>query len=339
VPGAAVERIVRIEPFDAATADPGTAAAYADLVAETREWMAPGGFRPPAEYVLNRLRNRSPGHVVLMWNAWDGARLAGTIESSWRETPDNRDRSWVHADVRDQAAVPLLFAAAAAHLVAAGRPLLVVEALPGSPEGAWVAARGRFGATDLHNVLRLASVARADVTSLAATAPAGYEALTWDLHAPGDLLPALARLVNGINDAPTDDLTQEPSVWTPERVRAWEDGCAARGHGLWTVVARHVASGELAAYTQLEVRPEWPQVVSNQDTVVAPPHRGRGLGLWIKALNLLRVLDGPAEVVDTWNAASNAHMLRVNRRLGFVTQHEVGAWEVDGASLLTEVPA
>jgi len=63
---------------------------------------------------------------------------------------------------------------------------------------------------------------------------------------------------------------------------------------------------------------------------VAIPHRGHGLGLWVKALNLLRLTDERPLVqrVSTWNAASNDHMIRVNRALGFVCEHEWETWEL-----------
>ncbi|HEU0130028.1 MAG TPA: hypothetical protein VFQ85_03435 [Mycobacteriales bacterium] len=132
-----------------------------------------------------------------------------------------------------------------------------------------------------------------------------------------------------MNTAPRDDLTEEDWVYTPERVRDFEDAVAARGHTMLTVVAREVATGELAAFNQVVVHPEWPDVVENEDTAVAVPHRGRGLGRWVKALNVLRVLDEtPARVISTWNAASNGHMLRVNRELGFACQHVWESWEV-----------
>ena len=332
---------MRIEPFDPVTAAEPAALAYAELVASARGCVTPEGTRLPAAYTLNRLRNVSGDFRGTIWLAHDGDLLAGSAEAYWREAPDNRDRAWVHLDVpAAHASGPVLDALAAAvarHCAAAGRDVLVVEVEQGSPHSAWVAARGgRLGSLDEHNVLALRSVRRADVAALAAAAPDGYDLLRWDGPAPEELIDAYVRLVDTINDAPTDDLTMEPSVFSPARLRDWENGLALRGHTLWTVVARHVASGELAAYTQLELRPEWPEVVENQDTAVALRHRGHGLGIWVKAVNLLRVLDElpDALCVSTWNAASNVHMLRVNRRLGFVRQHVVEQWELAASSVL-----
>jgi RimJ/RimL family protein N-acetyltransferase len=99
---------------------------------------------------------------------------------------------------------------------------------------------------------------------------------------------------------------------------------------MWTVCAREIGSPELAAFTNVVLAPEWPEVVHQDDTAVAVPHRGHGLGFAVKATNLLRlVTERPeAHCVTTWNAASNEHMLRVNHRLGFECEAQFEAYEV-----------
>lgn len=333
--GAAVQRRVRIERLDPVTADEATCAAYAGLLAVARSCVTPIGLPVSKPYLLNRVRNHSGNLRNHLWVAYDGPAMVGAVEMSWAEAPDNRDRAWVHHDIPPASFTPALadalLDAAAAYALSAGRPVLTLEVEAGSALSAWVRDRGgRYGSVDQHNVLRLASVSRSDVAALAAAAPSGYEAVVVDGPIPDDLLVAYAELTHSMNDAPRDDLTMEDAVFSPERVRLWEEGVAKRRHLLWTVIAREVATGELAGFNQLVIRTDWPEVVENADTGVTRAHRGRGLGLWVKAVNLLRVLDGlPAAVcVETWNAASNDHMLRVNRRLGFVPEHEIEAWEL-----------
>jgi GNAT superfamily N-acetyltransferase len=333
---------VRLEPFDARTADDATAAAYAALLADSRVPSTPEGLRLPAAYVLNRLRHFSPEHVVRIVVAWsdDGAPV-GAVEVFWWDGPDNRDKAWVHLDYRafDAGVVAPLMAAAASVASAAGRTVLVTEVVAGSPMRDWLAAHGgRLGSAEEHNVLRLRDVARADLDALAGAVPEGYSLLHLDGPTPDELVEPYVRLVHAMNDAPRDDLSLEDFVFTPERLRNWEAGLAARGHRHLTAFARHDASGELAAFNQLVVRPEWPESVENEDTAVARDHRGHGLGLCVKAANLVRLLDEhpEAECVETWNAASNAHMLRVNRRLGFVCEHRWESWEVPAALVASE---
>ncbi|HWL36646.1 MAG TPA: hypothetical protein VNQ77_10655 [Frankiaceae bacterium] len=328
---------MRIERLDPVTADEATCAAYAGLLASARGAVTPIGLPVSKAYVLNRARNYSGNMRNHLWVAYDGDAMVGAIEMSWAEAPDNRDRAWVHHDIPPANVTPelaeALLGAAAAYAAGFGRTILTLEVEVGSALSAWLRDRGgRPGSVDQHNVLRLASVSRADVAALAAATPDGYEAIVVDGPIPDDLLVAYTELTHSMNDAPRDDLTTEDAVFSPERVRLWEDGVARRGHLLWTVIARETATGELAGFNQLVIRTDWPEVVENADTGVSRAHRGHGIGLWIKAVNLLRVLDGlpDAVCVETWNAASNGHMLRVNRRLGFVPEHELESWELVG---------
>jgi GNAT superfamily N-acetyltransferase len=333
---------VRLQRFDPATASGPDAAAYAALVADARRESTPEGMRQPAAYVLNRLRHNGKDKTVLVWTAHDGGALVGGAELSWHDTPDNRDRSWLNLDLPedyDDSTAVALAAAAAEASVAVGRTLFNVDTPKGSRLSDWVGRLGgNMGSVEEHNVVRFSTVDRDDVASLAAAVPDGYELLAWDGAAPDEIVPAYCTLVDTMNDAPRDDLTIEDFVYTPERLRDWESGAAKRGDDLWTVVAREVATGELGGFNQLAIHAQWPEAVENEDTAVAVAHRGHGLGLWIKAVNMLRVMDEipAARCIETWNAASNAHMLRVNRRLGFRCEHVWEDWELPAAAVLSE---
>jgi hypothetical protein len=239
----------------------------------------------------------------------------------------------MHFDVVDARCEPALLDALLAPVVetmrAAGRTSLTIEAQAGGPVAAYAAARGaQRRSAEQHNVAHLGTPSRDDLAAIVAAVPEGYERWGFDGAVPDDLMEAYSRLVHTMNTAPRDDLPMEDVDFSPDRLRDWEDSVARRGHLMWTVGARSVATGELAAFTQLVVAPEWPEVAEPEDTAVAVAHRGHGLGLWVKALNLLRLVDEvpAAQRVSTWNAASNAHMIRVNRALGFVCEHEWETW-------------
>ena len=329
---------IRVEPFDVATADAATVEAFAAVAVESAKEWAPVGYPPPAEHLLNDLRVMPANEVKHVFVAYDGDRLVGAADVMWWDAPDNRDRAWLHLDVPsfDAAVVSALAAAAAPVALAVARPLLTVETPAESALSEWVRAHGgTFGSLEETNVVRLATLSRDDVAGLAAARPEGYELVTFDGAAPEDLADAYVDLNNCMNDAPRDALTMEDWSFTKDRLRVWEAGTAARGHDVWTVVARSTTTGELGGYNQLIVRPEWPEVIENEDTGVTRAHRGHGLGLWLKSVNLLRVLDErpDAACVQTWNAASNEHMLRVNHRLGFACDHRWEMWEIGAASL------
>lgn len=325
---------MRIEPFDPVAADEATALTYCSVMQEAASDSWAVGLTPPPEHLLNRVRNMSATHRNFVWLAYEGDTAFAVVELSWWEAPDNRDRGWLYVEVTPERWSPELMEAAVAAvgevMRANGRSLFNVDVPRGHPMAGWLEAHGgRRGSVEEHNVWRSAGADADDLRALSAV-PEGYELIAFDGACPDDLLAPFTRLVDTMNTAPRDDLTLEDWVFTPERVRDWEKGLERRGHTPWTVVAREVATGELAAFNQIVVRPEYPECIENEDTAVAVPHRGRGLGLCIKAANLLRVVtERPeAQAVETWNAASNVHMLRVNRRLGFVCEHVWESWEI-----------
>jgi RimJ/RimL family protein N-acetyltransferase len=94
--------------------------------------------------------------------------------------------------------------------------------------------------------------------------------------------------------------------------------------------AVHEASGRVVAWTVITGRDDVGRHGWQGITIVDPGHRGRGLGLTIKSQNLrYAVSNRPAlRAIDTHNAAANAHMLRINRLMGFRKVDEVTQWQL-----------
>jgi hypothetical protein len=132
-----------------------------------------------------------------------------------------------------------------------------------------------------------------------------------------------------INDAPLDALELDDEVFSPERVRAFERGQKERRRRNYHVIARHRTTGELAGHTFVSVDPDHPGFGMQYDTSVVRAHRGHRLGLLLK-IDMLRWL-GDAEaqlrVLDTWNAATNDHMIAVNEQLGYRVIGESIEWQ------------
>ncbi len=84
-------------------------------------------------------------------------------------------------------------------------------------------------------------------------------------------------------------------------------------------MAQHRGTGELAGHTIVAVEQERPTIGHQHDTSVVREHRGRRLGLLLKAgmLRWLSETEPQLESLDTWNAESNDHMIDVNERLGY----------------------
>jgi GNAT superfamily N-acetyltransferase len=201
----------------------------------------------------------------------------------------------------------------------------------GSEGAAGVRALGaEVGLIERISRLRTAEVDRALLDHWIARAPeraAGYSLVGWDDRCPDELLERFAAVTGVMNTAPRGDLDMEDEVYTPEMIREFEGSMARKGTRIWTLAARHDATGELVGYTALFLRKHRPWHADQGDTGVDPAHRDKGLGRWLKAVNLRRLLDErPAvEVVDTGNASSNEPMLHINVALGFRPLAEIEA--------------
>jgi GNAT superfamily N-acetyltransferase len=216
-----------------------------------------------------------------------------------------------------------------------GRVSFGANADEGSPGEAFVAGLGLTRRNTAHqNRLLLADLDVAQLHEWVARAgerAAAYSLHAWDGPTPADRIDAFAACTEVMNSAPRGDLELVDERMTPDRLRTIEGARAAAGTTWWTIGAIEDATGGFAGFTQLSFPPWRPTVARQNDTGVDPAHRERGLGRWLKAAMLLRVLgERPAiEQVETWNAGSNAPMLSINHALGFRRVRISGNWQAD----------
>jgi hypothetical protein len=95
------------------------------------------------------------------------------------------------------------------------------------------------------------------------------------------------------------------------------------------LVARDRRSGALAGHTVVAVDSERPWFAEQYDTSVLRAHRGHRLGLLLKISMLLhlREIEPQLTMLDTWNAASNEHMVAVNEALGYRVLARGSEWQ------------
>jgi GNAT superfamily N-acetyltransferase len=224
----------------------------------------------------------------------------------------------------------------------AGRRSIVVEAVEGSAGDKTCAALGAkpaLGSTS--SALRVAELDRLLVETWIARRSeraAGYSLVRWVDRCPDDLVDQCVPLLDAMNTAPMGDLDMMIE-WSGERIRASERAHRNAGLRSYIVCARHDASGELVALTHVLVPQGRPTVGMQEDTVVRPNHRDRGLGRWIK-VEMLRWLAAEEPQLDqiiTWNATENAAMRGINTELGFVPGDTWTEWQFATTDLLAEL--
>ena len=215
------------------------------------------------------------------------------------------------------------------------RPATGAGALPAHAAGVRFAAKAGYR---LEQVERFSSLgvpehaAGWDALEREALARAGkdYELLVWTGSCPDRHAERFAVLMSRMStDVPTGGLSVEAERWDVARVRHVEDTWRRAGLVSLVAAARHRNSGELAAYSVLQLSEAKPWLADQDDTLVAASHRGHRLGILVKIANLRRVLaEYPAvERVITFNAAENDHMLAINVALGFRPAGFDGEWQ------------
>ena len=156
-----------------------------------------------------------------------------------------------------------------------------------------------------------------------------HSLLSWFGATPGKYLEEVARLNNAMTDAPRDEGVQA-TRWDGQRVAEQEEHALAHGLRFRTVAARHDATGELAALTQLCTDDGTPGWAFQQITAVAKEHRGHRLGLLVKAANQQLTGDDPgARRILTGNAGANKYMIAINEMLGFRVSDQYREWSLD----------
>ncbi len=188
-----------------------------------------------------------------------------------------------------------------------------------------------LGLTDVKRTLDL-PVDEALLDELAAEAARCHPTYTlrsWVGPVPDELLTGWARLVSSlVTEAPTGEVEREPESADPAVVREHEAIAAAQGRAKYNTVALD-AAGEVVAYTDLVTTVHHPELAYQWGTLVRRDARGHRLGLAVKVANqrLLQQECPDAEVVATYNAEVNAHMVGVNERLGFRPVARLGEFQ------------
>lgn len=151
---------------------------------------------------------------------------------------------------------------------------------------------------------------------------------------PDNIIDEIAELYQEVvNDEPREDLEIEDMNFTPQILREIEQNIFAKGDKRWVMYLRDAANGHVAGLTEVFWNPNRPMILNQGFTGIYPSYRNRGLGRWLKAEMMNKILTDRPEVefVRTRNANSNAAMLKINHEMGFQPYISNTVWQVETA--------
>ncbi|MFN8497422.1 MAG: GNAT family N-acetyltransferase [Anaerolineae bacterium] len=337
---------MQIRPFDAATASDSEWAALNEF--ENRMLAETYPDDPPRPLALTIAEGTGAPAILhrTRWTAWrdDGQAILGQGVVDMWQVQDNQHLAFVQLEVRPeerrQGIGTALLGRMAATVHAAGRSTLMGRALANVPAGAAFAER--VGATaglpsrrnqldlrDLDPALMRRWIERAQERA------AGFCVGFWGDTYTEDALAAVVQMLSAMNDAPHDDHIED-EIWTVDELRDVEATYKAQGLVRWTMYAQETRSGAYAGYTEVYWSPLQPTLLQQGDTGVLPAYRNLGLGRWLKAAMILRVLAERPSVrfVRTGNADANEPMLNINHEMGFRPFHLRTSYTIEASQAL-----
>ena len=315
-----------MELIDGRDLDDDSAAALAELQTVTQNDVYDDEPPVPAAEVVADLRHPPALREHLLWLERGTSGLDGAALLAFEHRPDNPHLAeasvWVRPGARRRSLGRRLLEAMAKEASNRSRTQLLGYAAEGTPGYAFAtAAGGVVNLVEHENRLLVADLDRRLLerwVDQATERAQGYSLVPFDDRCPDELLDGFVAVNAVMNDAPKSD-SVEDFVFTADEIQQREGSMAARDVRSWVVLARHDATGQIAGLTELTFPPYRPYRAHQGDTGVDPAHRDKGLGRWLKAVNLLRLLDERPAVteVETWNAGTNRAMLSINHTLGF----------------------
>ena len=297
----------------------------------------------PLEFSINNARGWKliEGAELEVWHLWEDEKIIAELFLTASLGKDNPHLMSMGLQIlqpyRRKGHVRPLLEKALAFAGKYGRTLLTGQTSSFVPEGQGFAER--VGATEglasATNQLLLRDIDRDLLSQWVNSADARFELGFWGSRYPEADLRAVAELFNVMNTAPRDELEQEDERTTPKELREGEAYDLARGVKRWVLYVRHKPSGRLAGFTETYWYPEDPENLFQDDTGVLPEYRGNGLGKWLKAAMIQKVLVERPSVkrIRTGNDNSNAPMLAINHKLGFKVYRSETIWQLEIARL------
>ncbi len=154
----------------------------------------------------------------------------------------------------------------------------------------------------------------------------------WSDRYPEERIQELADLLQiTYNDQPRDGLEVEDEAVTPDLVRQSEEATLVGGRERWVLYVVDRERDRMAGLTEVHWDIARPAILSQDFTGILPEYRGKGLGHWLKAEMMNKVLrERPqVKVIRTGNANTNVPMMKINAALGFKPYMAWTVWQVE----------
>ncbi|MFN8474970.1 MAG: GNAT family N-acetyltransferase [Anaerolineae bacterium] len=276
-----------------------------------------------------------------IWVVWQSEEIVGMAALYVEDAQTNTHLAWLDMWVlphaRGHGLGRQLLALAAEAAQSEGRRLLMGETDSYVPAGDAFAAHlgASKGLVAYTNELDIADVDRAMIRRWIERAPeraSGFSLEFWGNSVPDEDIDRWIRMFEAsMNDEPRGDLELEDEKLTPDEVREWDRVLSRRGVEAWTAVVREDATGELAGFTSVRWNPYEPDSMWQGGTGTSRNYRNRGLGRWMKAAMMERILRERPSVkrVRTGNAEVNAPMLKINWEMGYRPTKTWTMWQIE----------
>ena len=316
-------------------ADPFTTDGWIAVRRECAEHDTPDTPVPSRESIVRALGLTSPEMDVERHAAVVDGTVAGTLFLSCG-TKENLSQAFLYVAVRPayrrRGVGRALWRHGLDRAAANGRTVIASETLAPVDGGlhrdpggaAFLAAMGMTAKlTMVRRRLDLTAVDQERVEAQLAEAwtyAGGYELRVWVNHTPPDLVDDIAYLDGRVLlDSPSGDLDREPPKMDAARIRERETLAAAAMSTYVHAALVHTATGRVAAWSLISHALEHKGQGHQRATIVDPEHRGRRLGTIVKLelQRYLRTVTPGMAFVDTLNADTNAHMIRINDLTGY----------------------
>ena len=341
--------MITVEPFDPRTASDGELRAFYEIDDALERELEPDDPSPPFDRAALDYVDPASWEKPLRWVARDGDAVVGRtlLDLQYRDTNlyiAAVDTGVVPSHRRQGIGLRLLQPAIDA-AIADGRTVLEAWTTDATAGDAFAAALGMEARyLERRSRLVVADIDRSmldDWVSRAKERASEYSLVFFETVCPEELREAYVAIVDVMNTAPREGLDMEDEHTTPEREREREARALKRGDVGWSLLARHEPTGAIAGYTEIEWTSYSDELAWQGGTAVDPAHRNNGLGRWLKAAMLQRLVEQRPSVkyVDTWNAGSNEPMLNINIALGFAVSKWYNARQIDAQALRAAVAA